>query len=235
MIEKIYYTETDYVVFNIPDEGNIGCFMSGGADSSIMCYILAHTIKKHNLKTKIYPITAEMLSRPYNLRCASDVVKKVTETTGFNFELHLCYMIENHKQPVDDNQKIEVHAKYTTSYFHKYNLLTLFNGLTANPPIDAVPDNTYACRQSCRDDMEWRKKQEAKKGLSVPFIHSDKKVIGLLYQKMGRMQDLFPLTRSCEGELDETNFFRKDCFEVRPKAEVCWWCQERAYGFSELL
>jgi len=234
MIEKVYYTDTDYVVFDIPEEGNIGCFMSGGADSSVMCYILAHLIKKHNLKTRIYPITAEMLARPYNLRCASDVVKKVTELTGFKFEMHLCYMIENHVSPVDDDEKVVVHGRHTTSYFHTYKLQYIYNGLTANPPVDLVKDTDYV-RQTCRDDLEWRKEQENKKGLKVPFIHSDKRVIGLLYKKFGLLGDLFPLTRSCEGELDETHFFRKDCFEVRAPERVCWWCRERAYGFAELL
>lgn len=234
MTEKIYYSDTEFVTFNIPDDGAIGSFMSGGADSSLMCFLLAKIIKDNKLDTKIYPITAEFLHRPYNLRCAYDVVKKVTELTGFEFELHPCFIIPNHRGQFTDDDKIVTMGQYTRRYAKCFNISTIFNGLTANPPWSAVPDTRYGHRQTCRDDMNWRRQQEAKQGLTLPFLHVDKRVIGALYKKYDLLDSLLPLTRSCEAELEETAFFTKDCWEVRPPGDECWWCRERAYGFGEL-
>lgn len=235
MIEKVYYNDTEYVEFDIPDEGNVGCFMSGGADSSLMCYILADTIKKHNLKTEIYPITAEFLQRPYNLRCAYDVVKKVSDLTGFQFNLHNCFIIPNHREPVTDDQKVVIMGNYTRTYANCFRFKTIFNGLTANPPEEDVEDTPFAKRQKCRDNEEWRKEQQSKDGLTVPFINVDKRVISTLYKKFNLLENLLPLTRSCEAELEETHYFTKDCFDFKPKGEECWWCKERAYGFGEYV
>lgn len=234
MIEKIYYNDTDFISLDIPEEGNVAAFMSGGADSSLMCYLLAKTIQDRGLKTKIYPNTCEFLHRPYNLRCAHEVVQKVTELTGYNFEIHPCFIIPNHKGNFSDDDKIVVMARYHRQFAKSFQWKTIFNGLTANPPLERVSDTSHAHRQTCRDDLEWRKKQEAKPGLTLPFLHVDKKVIGALYKKYNLIDTLLPLTRSCEAEREETDFFTKDCFEVRPRGEECWWCLERAYGFEGL-
>lgn len=232
MLERVYYSEVDYVTFDIPDTGAIGCFMSGGADSSLMCYLLAHLIVKNNLPTQVFPITTEFLQRPYNLRCASDVVHKVSQLTGFKFNLHPCFIMPNHRQKITDEDKIVIMTEYTRTFADKFRLNTIFNGLTANPPIEMVPDGEAAHRQPCRDQKAWREEQKSKKGLSVPFIDVDKKVIGALYRKFNLIEELLPLTRSCEGELEETSYFTKDCFEVREPGKECWWCLERAYGFG---
>lgn len=221
------------VTFHIPEEGAIGSFMSGGADSSLMCYILADLIQKNQLKTKIYPITCEMLARPYNLRCASDVLKRITERTGFQFDLHLCYPMPDHRKNFSDKEKESHHGRHTRAFTEQFSLQTVFNGLTANPPQELLPDTLFAHRQTCRDDLNWRREQEQMPGLSVPFIHLDKKEICELYKKFDILHDIFPLTRSCEAELEETSYFVKDCFDVRAPGEECWWCLERAYGFGE--
>ncbi len=235
MTEKIYYTDTDFINFTMPEEGAVGCFMSGGADSSLMCYLMAKVIKDNNLDTKVYPITAEFLHRPYNLKCAYEVVEKVSELTGFEFELHPCFIIPNHRGNFSDDDKIVVMSRYTRRFAKCFNWSTIYNGLTANPPIDNVPDTKHGQRQTCRDDMNWRKQQEAKQGLTLPFLHIDKRVIGQLYKKYNLIDSLLPLTRSCEAEREETNFFSKDCFEVRKPGDECWWCRERQYGFNDVI
>jgi hypothetical protein len=232
VLEKVYYSDSEYVVFEIPDSGAVGCFMSGGADSSLMCYLIAHTIVKHKLPTQVFPITAEFLQRPYNLRCASDVVNKVSELTGFKFNLHPCFILPNHRRKITDDEKVVIMSEYTRAFAEKFQLQTIFNGLTANPPLEAIPDTTAAHRQPCRDQIAWREGQKNKKGLTVPFIDVDKKVIGTLYKRFNLLESLLPLTRSCEAELEETSYFTKNCFDVRKPGEECWWCLERAYGFG---
>ncbi len=235
MIEKIYYGENEHVTFDIPESGAVGAFMSGGADSSLMCYLMAKIITDNKLNTKIVPVTTEFLARPYNYRCAFNVLQKITELTGLEFENHPCFIMPNYDRKVTDDEKIVIMSGYTRAYAEKFGFEVMYNGLTANPPVDFVEDNVFGERQVCRDNLEWRNHQANKKGLAVPFIHVDKKVIGYLYKKFGILDSIFPLTRSCEAEMDETEYFTKDCYQIRPQGEECWWCREREYGFTEFL
>ncbi len=235
MIETIHLDEDTSVTFDIPEAGAVGAFMSGGADSSLMCYIMAKIIRENNLPTQIIPCTTEFLARPYNLRCAFNVLQKISDLTGLEFPYHPNFIMPNYDRKVSDDEKVVIMSGYTRAYAAKFGFEVMYNGLTANPPLEFIEDNKFGERQTCRDDMSWRQQQENKKGLAVPFIHIDKKGIGRLYKKFGILDSIFPLTRSCEAEMDETEFFTKDCFDIRPKGEECWWCRERAYGFKEFL
>jgi hypothetical protein len=232
MLETVKIGPEKNITLNIPENGAIGAFMSGGADSSLLCFLLADTIKKNNLSTKIIAITCEMLARPYNIRCATDVLNSITGLTGFEFSFHLCYPMPNHVVRMKDEDKASFHGNHTRAFAQKFGISTIFNGLTANPPESEVPDKNGSNRQRCRDDINWRKKQEQMVGLSVPFIHLDKKDIATMYQKYDLLSRLLPMTRSCEGEKMETEYFTKTCFEVRHKGDECWWCRERKYGFQ---
>lgn len=233
MIEKIYYDENNYITLDVPDEGAIGCYMSGGADSSLLCYLLAATIRKNNLETKFYPITAEYLKRPYGLKYSTGVVDFVSSITGFQFDLHLCFPIQNHNASLGDTEINAVFSQYSNHFLEEYSLVTIFSGNTANPPIQEVPDTDFARRPKSRDDLNWRRTQESNPGMRAPFLHVDKKVIAALYKKFGLLDTLLPLTRSCEAELVETEYFTKDCSVARPLEERCWWCAERAWGFND--
>lgn len=235
MIEKIYYSADEYITLDIPENGTIGCSISGGTDSSLLCYLLAHTIKKHGLKTKIHPITGELLKRPYNLRHSYDAISTVSRLTGFQFELHLSFFVPNHGDNIlTDEQKDRIHSRYFMEFMDRFGALPIFHGNTSNPPIEKLPDTDYAERPRSRDNPAWRQAQVSNPDLRAPFIFVDKKVIGALYKKYDLLETLFPVTRSCEAELEQTAYFTKDCFEARPGQE-CWWCLERAYGFNDFL
>ena len=147
----------------------------------------------------------------------------------------MCFIVPNHNAALSDEQKVDVQSLYTRAYGQRFQLSKIFNGLTANPPESFVQDSEFGERQKCRDDLSWRREQEAKVGLAVPFIHVDKRCLAELYKKYELLDRLLPLTRSCEAELLETEYFTKVCHEARPKDEACWWCRERAYGFDHLL
>ena len=52
----------------------------------------------------------------------------------------------------------------------------------------------------------------------------DKKDIARLYEEEGILDDLFPLTRSCEN--DDTLDYH---------CGFCWWCDERKWAFNGRL
>jgi len=233
LIERIYYNTTDFISLELPEDGSIGISMSGGADSSLLAYLLVRSIQKNNLPLKIFPVTAELLRRPYNLKHASNVVRHITEVTGFKFDLHLSYHVPNHISTLTDAEKDRIHSTYVERFKDLFGFRLFFTGNTSNPPIEMVPNTHWAERPPSRDNPKWRAHQNAEE-LRAPFIDVDKKVIAALYKKYDLLKSLFPLTRSCEAELVETKYFTEDCFTMRPLGEECWWCCERAYGFGDL-
>lgn len=235
MIEKIYYSDLDFIEIDLPEQGHVGVMMSGGADSSLLAFLLANSIKKNGLKTKVFPVTAELLSRPYNIKHSVDVVAQIQTLTDFLFEIHLCFCIPNHQKNMSDKEKIDTKSKYTSQLSRAFQLQTLFNGLTTNPPESVLPSGPKSHRPSERDTTAWKLEMKSKPGLSVPFIDIDKSGIAKLYKKFNLIESLLPLTRSCEGEFLETECHTKNCFQVRAPGKECYWCREKEYGFSNVI
>jgi hypothetical protein len=234
MKEKIFFSVNEFIELDIPENSSIGVMMSGGTDSSLLAYLLAHTIQKHQLQTKVFPITAELLSRPYNLKHSAEILLKIKELTGFEFEIHLGFPIANHRTPMKDEEKIAIKSLYTSTFMTKFELKILFNGLTTNPPEADLPSGPKSHRHAERDSYAWKQQMKNTEGLAVPFIDIDKRGIGLLYKKFNLLNNLFPITRSCEGEFLETQYHTKNCYEVQSLGNECFWCRERQFGFANL-
>ena len=229
-IDKIKVKTKHFIEIAVPkDTSNIGVMVSGGADSALVAYLFAKTVKKYNTGTKIYPITTEFMARPFNITKAYDVLRKIETLLDFNFGQHLIFPTPNHLENITSEDKKELFSKNINEYRSRYNLLFIGNGLTANPPIEEVPDTKYV-----RDlDRENVKEKLSQQYTQYPFLLSDKKVIAKLYSNEGLLDTIFPLTRSCEAETAETKNHTLTCFDFRPKGEECWWCRERAYGFKK--
>ena len=235
-VAQYYYSDTDFVEVGIPIDGqSIGMFISGGVDSALTCFLIVKAIQKFGTKNKIYPITTEFMARPFNIKHSWQVLRHIEELTGFVFSQHLIFPMPNHSLHITDEMKKPIMSENIDQYFRHYNLATMFNGLTANPPISIVPDNYWGHRQIERDDITLVKRKLLQQSVQYPFLFSDKRVIAELYNKFDIVNSLFPLTRSCESEMDESAYFTKTCFAVRPPGHECWWCRERQYGFQSLV
>ena len=62
---------------------NIAVSMSGGADSSLLCYLLAKQIKEQGLDIKIFPVSAVFAVRPWSYDTAARIIKRIETLTGF--------------------------------------------------------------------------------------------------------------------------------------------------------
>ncbi len=234
MVERIHYKEGEFINLELPNHGNIGVLVSGGADSALLTYLLAYYIKKNQLPVQIFPITAELLSRPYNLRYSQRVLEKISELLNFKFNLHLNFFIPNHLGEWSDEQKVAVKSYYTADFIKRYQLVFLYNALTSAPSEEDLPPGIRS-ESPGRTSEEWKEKQKNIDPQKVPFIDIDKRGIAELYAKFNLLESLFPLTRSCESELEETIYCTKVCSEVLPLEEYCWWCREREFAFSKFL
>lgn len=230
--EKVFYLEGDFLTLRIPKSGKVGVLMSGGADSSLLAYLLARTIKTNHLNVEVYPVTAELLARPYNLRHSTQVINWIEKALDFEFSLHLSFIVPNHQNKLSDQEKVAIKSDYTRDFMERFNLDFYYSGLTSNPPVEDLPSGEFSHRHDERDDESWKKEQESKSGLMCPFIWTDKRGIANLYRKLNLFGEMLPLTRSCEAEREETDFCTKDCFDVRAPGDECYWCRERKYGFS---
>lgn len=232
-IVNYFYTDVDKVEIGIP-LGNkpVAVFISGGPDSAITTYLVVKTIKDLGFSNPVYPITTEFMARPYNIRHAWNVLNKIEELLDFKFEQHLIFPMPNHAQKIADEDKKVIMSKNIDEYFNRYQIYTLFNGLTANPPDDAIIDTLYAQRQPERNSIDAVLEKLKQNYNQYPLLFSHKQIAAYFFEKFDLLESLFPLTRSCEADLEESHYFTKTCFEIRPAEHLCWWCQERKWGFN---
>jgi hypothetical protein len=107
-----------------------------------------------------------------------------------------------------------------------------YNGVTRNPPADSgVP----ASEENHRDHYDRNYIQGSATSLDrgatdfvaeyQPIRNADKRITMWLANELGVLEDLLPITRSCEGGPDETENFTKECMQ-------CWWCLERKWALD---
>lgn len=209
----------------------IGIWMSGGADSSLLCYLLAHKIKTENLSIKILPITIDY-KRPF-VRIAVDVRKKIEQILDAKdiFLEHLVY-----HPPIEVEWSREELAKqfHLKNQEHIINdqFQILYSGITTNPPREVQE----GFRWGVLEDVEQKRGNSVSKETIryfvkdnyefyeiKPFFNLTKKDIARLYKENNLLDNLFPLTRSCEKIGTVTGH----CGE-------CWWCEERQWAFEKL-
>lgn len=233
-IVEYFYTDKDKIEIGIPLHNKaISVFLSGGPDSAITTYMVIKSIKDLGFNNPVYPITSEFMARPYNIKYAWNVLRKIEELLDFKFERHLIFPMPNHTQKITDDDKKDIMSDYIKNYFQRYDLWACFNGLTANPPANAIIDTEFAQRQIERENISDVLEKLSHMFMQYPFLFAHKQITAYFFKKFDLLESLFPITRSCEAELEETHYFTKTCFDVRKKEELCWWCQERKWGFEQ--
>ena len=213
----------------------IGIWLSGGADSALLCYLLANKIIQDQLPLQIQPITVDY-KRPFRF-IAGDVVAEIKKLLPPNdiFKEHLVY-----NPPSDTTWS---HAELTAR-FHQLNEIhvrenkfqVLYSGITTNPPIDVqekfnwgvLPD-VEVKRGSTVPKIKVRHIVQQEHDIVYefyeikPFFDLTKQDIASLYISSGVENTLFPVTRSCE-----------DLTSTEGHCGKCWWCEERFWAFGRL-
>jgi 7-cyano-7-deazaguanine synthase in queuosine biosynthesis len=203
-------------------DGPVGVSISGGADSSILFYILmkyapgpihafnCSSFKTHNQEPEVA------------LRMMNWVSSKI-ERTDINFHVHW-KIYKSYDNALD------------TDLFNNLNLPILYMALTTPPPDGELGyfDKTciyggtrevgvvyphYHDKTSEQTPQAWR---NYKGQIYTPFANIDKKGVAALYKELD-VEDLYSITRSCE------NFSA-----VGDQCGSCWWCKERIWAFGKL-
>ena len=111
----------------------IGQWMSGGADSSLLAYLLCKKIRDEELDIKFQPISVRR-GRPNNPIYAGNVIDFIEEDLGVDFILpHEVYY-----PPLDDEymREIKIFWERDDYNFRHRKFEILYSGITSNPPAD---------------------------------------------------------------------------------------------------
>lgn len=192
-------------------DGPIGIEMSGGADSSLLFYIL--------LKYADGPIHAIHLCAKYHQRA---LIKKTTEVIGFCID------------DLQSDKKVMLHTAfihrtlppigffYGREFVNNGTVTVSYTGMTALPtPEEQAKFNIKGPDTIYRDREFGQEKDVHSNGTYNPFINIDKKKIKEMYDELNLTNTLFPVTRSC----DNPEWTEGSCCE-------CWWCEERKWAFG---
>ena len=195
------------VYINIHD-GPIGVSFSGGADSSLLLYILL----QHSIGP-IHVFTCASEFKNYSSAyTATSVINKCIELTGNNNIFHHIHYVK--EQSMDN-----------LFYQNQFdNITVLYTGITSNPPLEIQHTFTEpSLENKDRSPLEQRPLYTRNTTVYMPFTNADKQTIAKMYTELGILDSIFPLTRSCEN----VNLIHGHC-------GTCWWCQERNWGFGQL-
>ena len=226
---------------------NVIIRLSGGADSAILLYMICDTYEKAETQLNLWPITVIHGVRNWQSYHAQQVLDYMMEKfPDVNWKTHEVIKCmnpggkpnnKNANNYVDDQESLidKVVAEYAGS-------AAVFNGVTANPPEEigqkywgsskVFGKKVWDVREKHRDwkfiaDRKPIEDDSARKLVHVnPFIQHHKGHVAKLYYDYGLIDDLLPLTRSCEGWDYMTANYSKICGE-------CWWCMEREWAFED--
>jgi len=256
----IFKTQQKLIEFNLPPHRKqVIIKMSGGADSAILAYCLALYKKEERPDLKLYVVTLNSVApRNYHVKNAKRVMDKITELTGVEFERH--YTKDLVEPGFDDTtlstEEWRKASPYTRTSAEMVKELKKeiqidndpknrplhYSGITKNPPtsLSMFYEDWYASNGikgnwiTERDANTIREEgsEENNEYWRQPFTNIDKRAVYQLYAINNVVDDLFPLTRSCESDAKGQQILDGGPEEHCGK---CWWCLERQWAFGRLV
>jgi 7-cyano-7-deazaguanine synthase in queuosine biosynthesis len=195
----------------------IGIMMSGGADSALLLYFLL----KHS-KNKIHIFTlANQQKRITTTHSSLNVVSKCAELTdNYNFVHHITY---------EKEQNIKNLFKTPGQFLNDSTIAFLYSGVTKNPPACVTDTFSAETTETSQRNPDVIRETLIHNNLFTPWTNIDKQYICKIYNHYDLIDNLYPLTRSCEWAPG---------WKVEDPGNGhcgrCWWCEERNWGFNKL-
>ena len=196
-------------------QGPLGICMSGGADSSLLLYILLS-----NTKETIHIFTlASVAKARTSAMVSANVIEKCIQLTGNANVMHYTTYVD-----FQNNEKLFAMPK---EFCNRNIIEYYYSGVTANPPSEisiSFIDEAASQVQEKRNPLVTRDIISAHN--ITPFTNVNKVKIAEMYAELGITDTVFPLTRSCE--LPNSPGYFGHC-------DDCWFCKERKWGFGRLV
>ena len=197
--------------------------MSGGADSTMLCYLLAKTSRRHNLQITIQPYNGYDIWAPMDSKGVVKIIKYIQSkfpTVDIQWPISTVFDTNGDLGPRSKNMYI----RPLLDKLEAHNVVDLvMNGISMGPPLEVQQtfkdwDNKINVRRLPGYHL-WNEVERAIDHLS-PFKHVDKRFVVQCYKDFG-IEKLLRMTNSCTAP-------QGNCSE-------CWWCQERNWALNETL
>lgn len=222
----------------------IGITFSGGADSTLLLFLIANIVKQKNLDIKIYPIHNIRFydTKPWLSYMAEDahnylqqMFPKIIQDINFGFiapelelvkisalnQPHLKHLFEVDKTSCD----VIVDWHYQQYLSKKLKLDFIYSGTTMNPPTNHEKAPKFRDSSVVNADVKY----VVSASMINPFALITKDWIMAQYDNFG-LKELFDKTRSCEADKDVLHLTWKVGDPYPPECGTCFFCQERKWG-----
>lgn len=226
---------------NLDKIKSVSLGLSGGTDSVALLYLLCLTIPH----AKIVCYCGVENVKPTNEWYVRDIfqimqekfphVNMVLEFFYFNrFDPVIVQRTEEYWNSIKDKSnlstfngvaKIIAFKDPCEEINRKHKCQLWFNAMTKNPPISVQKEMGFEHLAEKRRNKK-RPIQRAH-GAYEPFVNEDKKTIAAIFKKFNLMEDIFPLTQSCNNNHKNTEYFTKPCGN-------CYWCYEKLWAFGTM-
>jgi 7-cyano-7-deazaguanine synthase in queuosine biosynthesis len=226
----------------------IGLSLSGGADSSLLFYILCKLIEETNSECKILPTTMVRFfdTKPWLEKPAKDVYAWMKEQFPDIIEEHNWGFIPPYLEVVKIkklglahlNKNFPADLMFTdvlcTISYHEYLIKTkkldyIYSGTTMNPPEDF--ENAPQFRNQAVTDIDGISNVVNANSIN-PFSLITKDWIMAQYENYN-LHELLELTRSCEADTKLLGEMWLTVDDVQPPAcGTCFFCKERQWGID---
>lgn len=210
--------KTQYIDFDIPDDiSHVGVKCSGGADSTILLYMIIKYLMEHNRQNVSVSILtlAHSLNKYSNSIVSNKILHWILEHTKFkNFKIHHILYVEN---PHSDSVKSK-----TEKIIQNNQIDFVVSGNTANPLVyvDGLSDTGMPERNADQPRFNGPAIDKYRYPGSMfyqPFRQIDKRFIIDMY-RMYDVFELFDISKSCTAAVGTCG--------------VCWWCKEREWALN---
>lgn len=214
--------------------------VSGGADSALLCYILAQLTR-----AEIVVINYRRMyrTRPWQLHVYQQVfeeLKRLCPKTKFReVEHYVAPELEGYEMTIPGKtaRGAEMIVQGSFNYYiaEELGISAVYNATTSNPPhrlAHEIAERTRQLSEVTSDDLAHYGKKNT--WLIKPLLLRDKSWIVGEYKRLGLIS-LYAKTRSCEGEFADITYETYTPGQYVPKCGRCFWCRERAWAEQETM
>lgn len=216
------------------DWEKIGISASGGADSTILIFLLC---LQTNAEIHLSHQIRAWRKRPWQKYIFHDVVEWLSNRFDNKFVIHENFIPPEMEEP-DTTFMYDEYGKwkpgnriilrsYNEYIAHRENLDALYAAVNMNPDIEfegrvVERDQGHLPQHFIHDGIH----------IIHPFIHTRKDWIIRQYYE-NNIVDLLDLTRSCNGEITGLNYKTYIPGQTVPVCKECFWCKEREWAIEQ--
>ena len=229
-----------------PTWKSIAISLSGGADSALLAFLLCTFINSTNKEIKVHIISHTRMwkTRPWQGWDSLNVYNWLSKKFCYiNFYRHTNFISpeleygnigpkltdEYGKNVSGDNIEIRAFAEYVC---HWNNVDAYYNAVTRNPKDVDLGGMQERDIDLTNDNQHLRIMQHMDKWAIHPFRFVQKDWVVRQYARLG-IQQLFELTRSCEGEFSDITYKNYTPGQEVPTCGKCFWCKEREWALCQ--